>query len=206
VPPADNLRSIVASGVDLVVFTGSKAIRGPTGSGFVAGRADLVASVMLQHQDWDIAVELNDARRDWLWGTGPPFVMGMGRAFKVGKEDIAGAVAALEAYATRDHDEDIRQWTKRLQSIQAGLCHLPGLQLELQPADESNPVPLLKVGTVSPAPAVQDLADDLRRRDPVVWLGLSLFPARQVWIDPVNLQEGDDELLVAAFTDVLRQR
>jgi L-seryl-tRNA(Ser) seleniumtransferase len=205
VPPVRNLRAILADGTDLAVFTGSKAVRGPAGSGFVAGRGDLVRSVMLQHQDWDVAVELSKARDQWLWGTSPPFVMGMGRAFKVGKEDIAGLVAALQAYDQRDHDADRRDWSGRLSSIAAALSGLPGIDVRLREADDDCAVPLLYVAAATTSWPIERLAAELRTGDPAVWLSMSLFPEREVWIDPVNLRDGDDALLISAFEEALRR-
>jgi D-glucosaminate-6-phosphate ammonia-lyase len=202
VPPARNLQAILADGTDLAVFTGSKAVRGPAGSGFVAGRNDLVRSVMLQHQDWDVAVELSNARDQWLWGTSPPFVMGMGRAFKVGKEDIAGLVAALQAYHQRDHDADRREWSGRLSSIAAALSRLPGIDVHLSEADD-RAVPLLYVSAAATSWPIERLAAELRTGDPAVWLSMSLFPEREVWVDPVNLRNGDDALLISAFEEAL---
>jgi D-glucosaminate-6-phosphate ammonia-lyase len=206
VPPARNLRAILADGTDLAVFTGSKAVRGPAGSGFVAGRGDLVRSVMLQHQDWDVAVELGNARDQWLWATSPPFVMGMGRAFKVGKEDIAGLVAALQAYDQRDHDADLRDWSARLRSIAAELSLLEGIDVDLREAGDDRAVPQLQVTADAAGWPVERLAAELRTGDPAVWLSMSLFPEREVWIDPVNLQDGDDALLISAFEKALRRR
>jgi len=206
VPPARNLRAILADGTDLAVFTGSKAVRGPAGSGFVAGRGDLVRSVMLQHQDWDVAVELGNARDQWLWATSPPFVMGMGRAFKVGKEDIAGLVAALQAYDQRDHDADLRDWSARLRSIAAELSLLKGIDVDLREAGDDRAVPQLQVTADAAGWPVERLAAELRTGDPAVWLSMSLFPEREVWIDPVNLQDGDDALLISAFEKALRRR
>ncbi len=205
VPPARNLQAILADGTDLAVFTGSKAVRGPAASGFVAGRSDLVRSVMLQHQDWDVAVELSNARDQWLWGTSPPFVMGMGRAFKVGKEDIAGLVAALQAYHQRDHDADQRDWSGRLSSIAAALSRLPGIDVHLREADDDRAAPLLYVSAAATGWPIERLAAELRTGDPAVWLSMSLFPEREVWIDPVNLRNGDDALLISAFEEALRR-
>jgi D-glucosaminate-6-phosphate ammonia-lyase len=205
VPPASNLRAILAAGADMTVFTGSKALRGPAGSGFVAGRSDLVRSVMLQHQDWDVAVELNNARDEWLWGTRPPLVMGMGRAFKVGKEDIAGLVTALQAYDERDHEADQHHWLRLLNSIAAELSKLPGVEVHLREGDKTTAVPLLQIDAAAGWPAGR-LAAELRAVDPAVWLGMSLFPDREIWIDPVNLQEGDESLLVSVFEDTLRRQ
>lgn len=72
----EDLRAFVGGGVDLVTFSGGKAIGGPS-SGIIAGRADLV-----------------DACRAQL--------SGIGRPMKVGKEAIIGLVTALESYVERD--------------------------------------------------------------------------------------------------------
>ncbi len=53
-PRRANLRRFIAEGADLVAFSGGKAIGGPQSSGILAGRADLIASVALQHQDMDV--------------------------------------------------------------------------------------------------------------------------------------------------------
>src|SRR5262245_21840686 len=41
-PPRSNLRDIVATGADLVAFSGGKAIRGPQATGILCGRRDLI--------------------------------------------------------------------------------------------------------------------------------------------------------------------
>lgn len=53
-PPVENLRRFIDEGADLVCFSGGKAIAGPQASGILTGRADLIASVALQHQDMDV--------------------------------------------------------------------------------------------------------------------------------------------------------
>ena len=94
-PPRSNLRRFIAEGADLVVFSGGKAIGGPQASGILAGRADLIASVALQHQDMDVRPETWN-KRGLLDGTvaGIPH-QGFGRAMKVGREEIAGLITAL---------------------------------------------------------------------------------------------------------------
>jgi L-seryl-tRNA(Ser) seleniumtransferase len=81
-----DLAGFLASGADLVLYSGHKFLGGPT-SGIVAGTKARVRDVYLQNR-------------------------GIGRGMKVGKEGIVGALAALQAWKTRDH-EGIRARERR---------------------------------------------------------------------------------------------
>ncbi|NYG45464.1 seryl-tRNA(Sec) selenium transferase [Bradyrhizobium sp. IAR9] len=76
----------LARGADLVIYSGGKCIRGPQSTGFLIGRKDL-------------------CRAAWL--NGPPH-HAIGRGMKVGKEEIVGALTALEDWlsnGSRDTDK-----------------------------------------------------------------------------------------------------
>src|SRR6185437_6671409 len=103
VPPVENLRRFVAAGADLVAFSGGKAIGGPQASGILVGRADLIASVALQHQDMDVYPATWN-RRGLIADqsvAGIPH-QGFGRSMKVGREEIVGLVTALRIFAAGD--------------------------------------------------------------------------------------------------------
>src|SRR5690606_21371192 len=78
----------LAQGADLVVYSGGRALRGPQCSGLLLGRRDLVQA-------------------SWLCSA-PHH--GLGRGMKVGREEVMGMLAAVEAWMTRDHDAEQRQW------------------------------------------------------------------------------------------------
>ncbi len=104
-PRVENLTRFVDEGADAVAFGGGKGIGGPAGTGFLAGRRDLVLSATLQQQDMYVHPSL------WSGPFGPsspagaagPARQGLGRMLKVGREEIAGLIAALESYVQRDH-------------------------------------------------------------------------------------------------------
>ena len=104
-PPADNLTRFIREGADLVAFSGGKGIGGPAASGFLAGRRDLVLSATLQQQDMYVHPSMWSGpfgHSGPIFSTDPPR-QGMGRMLKVGREEIAGLIAALEEYVQRDH-------------------------------------------------------------------------------------------------------
>jgi L-seryl-tRNA(Ser) seleniumtransferase len=76
-PPASNLWHYTAElGADLAVFSGGKHIRGPQSTGLIVGRKDLVEGCRMS-------------------ACPNPRV---GRAFKTGKEELAGFITALELF------------------------------------------------------------------------------------------------------------
>ena len=91
-----------------------------------------------------------------------------------------------------------------LNSIAAELSKLPGVEVHLREGDKTTAVPLLQIDAAA-GWAVGRFAAELRAGDPAVWLGMSLFPDREIWIDPVNLQEGEESLLVSVFENTLRR-
>ena len=123
-PPAGNLRALLEQGADLVSFSGGKHIQGPQASGILAGRRDLITSVALQHQDMDVYPDTWPARGLIADGTvsGPPH-HGLGRGFKVGKEEIAGLICALRAYLVRDFEAERLRLAAVADAIVARLEH-----------------------------------------------------------------------------------
>jgi L-seryl-tRNA(Ser) seleniumtransferase len=111
-PPSSNLRRFIDEGASLVAFSGGKAIRGPQGSGVLAGRRDLIESVRLQTLDMDVDADAWSARE----GSEPPH-HGLGRSMKVGKEEIAGVAAALREFTRRDHEAEAEEYASWLQSL-----------------------------------------------------------------------------------------
>jgi L-seryl-tRNA(Ser) seleniumtransferase len=106
VPPLSHLQLFVEQGADLVTFSGGKAICGPQASGFILGRADLVA-----------ACAANDSPN-----------MSVARGMKAGKEEICGLVKAVELYVERDHEADQAVWEGRVVRILSALDGLVGIK------------------------------------------------------------------------------
>ncbi len=78
-PPASNLWHYTRElGADLAIFSGGKHIRGPQSTGLVVGRKDLIAGCRMS--------ACPNPR--------------IGRAFKTGKEELAGFITALELFVS----------------------------------------------------------------------------------------------------------
>jgi L-seryl-tRNA(Ser) seleniumtransferase len=200
-PPAENLRRFIAEGADLVTFSGGKAIGGPQASGILAGRADLIRSVALQQQDMDVRPDTWTLRHELLGSgllPGPPH-HGLGRSMKVGKEEIAGLVVALEAFVRRDHAADQRRWQAQLDALARALEGVPGLCCRiLRPEETPRPYPFLLID-VAPAAfghTAVDVINLLQQATPLVCLAQGFVDEGAVAVIPTQLDDGD-ELVIA---------
>src|SRR5262249_46652247 len=117
------LRSLVAAGADLVAFSGGKAIRGPQATGVLCGRRDLVAAAAVQMLDMDDHPELWDPPADFIDRAKLPALPrhGIGRGFKVAKEQVVALLTALRLYAAGGYDDIVRGYRPRLERIAAEL-------------------------------------------------------------------------------------
>lgn len=202
-PPRANLRRYIAAGADLVAFSGGKTIRGPQASGFLAGRADLILSVGLQHQDMDV-LAATWARRSLLEsGLIPrPPLHGIGRSMKTGKEEIVGLLVALERYAALDEAAEARRWATLVERLAAGLEGVPGLGVRTEPAQaDGRPVPavVVTVDAVAFELTAVELVGRLAARNPIVMVGDHEAEAGIVRLDPENLDDAGVDEVIAAF-------
>lgn len=192
-PPRDNLRRLVEAGADLVLFSGGKAIGGPQSSGILAGRRDLIGSALVQMMDMDVHPQTWSASplidRDALKGI-PHH--GIGRGFKVGKEEIAGLLVALERFVARDDLAVAARLRQRLSAIADALA---GAALAVRRVDGDDPgsVPMLELHVGASA---QALSRRLQHGDPPVHLGEGRLESGILTINPLALQEQDDAELV----------
>ena len=106
-PPAGNLTRFIRDGADLVAFSGGKGIGAPAGSGFLAGRRDLVLRRRCSSRTCTYIQRSGRPTRsaEAPFSSDPPR-QGIGRMLKVGREEIAGLMAALAEYVERDHAAD----------------------------------------------------------------------------------------------------
>lgn len=142
-PPRSNLRRFIAEGADLVAFSGGKAIGGPQASGILAGRADLIASVALQHQDMDVRQATWNKRDLISQGSvkGIPH-QGFGRSMKVGREEVIGLLTALKRFAAGSDEDDAARWSELLSMIESLVGGIDGVLIRRQ-FNPKRPIPYL---------------------------------------------------------------
>ncbi|EHV5736728.1 D-glucosaminate-6-phosphate ammonia lyase, partial [Salmonella enterica] len=98
----EDLRGWVASGADMVIYSGAKAFNAPT-SGFITGKKTWIAACKAQHQ-------------------------GIARAMKIGKENMVGLVYALENY----HQGQTTVTAEQLRPVAEAISAIRGLYADIE--------------------------------------------------------------------------
>jgi D-glucosaminate-6-phosphate ammonia-lyase len=205
-PPRANLRRFIADGADLVVFSGGKAIGGPQASGILAGRADLIASVALQHQDMDVRPET------WSWRplldsgllAGVPH-QGFGRSMKVGREEIVGLITALRRFAAGSDDDDLERWQRCLDPIERALEGIPGIRVGRH-VPQHKPVPALRIDLEGDCAATRahDLVNHLLDGEPSIAIDQSYAEHGRLSINPQGLTAEEATAVARRLREELR--
>jgi L-seryl-tRNA(Ser) seleniumtransferase len=178
-----DLRGFLAKGADLVAYSAHKFLGGPT-AGIVAGRKDLVRAAFLQNY-------------------------GIGRGMKAGKESIAGAIAALEAWGKRDHASVRAREAAYLKLWMERLAKVPGLTPSVVPDPTDNPLDRLKleVAAAESGTTAWALAAALARAEPPIIVRDHEVEHGHFYLDPCNLHPGEAEVVadqIAAVAAAIR--
>lgn len=119
-PPVENLWAITAKGASTCIFSGGKDLKGPQASGLVVGKRDFM---------------------QWVEATAFP-TYGIGRMFKLGREEIVGLWFAVEEYVGADHaarSATADAWIERMQNAFKGS---PAVTVErAYPNEAGQPIP-----------------------------------------------------------------
>ena len=170
-----------ARGADLVVYSISKLMRGPAASGLLLGREPLVRAA---------------------WYNGPPH-QSFGRVMKISKEQIVGAVAAVERWLTHDHDAEQREWRKRLEGIEARLRPINALKLSWH--ELAGGIPRLEVDWSGYLPELTftKLQSELLARQPRILIDDFGGTETSTKINPFALSDEGAELVAEALFESL---
>lgn len=206
-PPGSNLKSFIAAGADLVAFSGGKHIQGPQSTGILCGRRELILSAALQHQDMDVFPETWPLRSLIEKGTvtGPPH-HGIGRGFKVGKEEIAGLVTALELYQSRDFAAERARWTADMECIAAGISDIPGVIARLQypqPNGREVPSAIVKIDAAVAGIDAHAVINALQEGDPPICVFEKFAGSGEIVFFPEALRSGEAAIVARRLRAVL---
>jgi D-glucosaminate-6-phosphate ammonia-lyase len=182
-PPRENLTKYTAQGADLVSFSGGKAVRGPQSTGFLVGKPE-----------WIEYARLNNAPNP-----------GVTRAQKVSKEEIAGLLAALEAFTEVDEEAETKRYREQMNFIVDQIAEIPGIIAETQHNyDHYIPHTVVTFSEDWRGPDYAEIATRLKAGSPRIYAAVDYRPIPDhMWIDPLNLQDGEVEIVAEQFRKIL---
>lgn len=192
-PPRANLRRILATGADLVAFSGGKAIRGPQATGILCGQRALISPAAVQMLDMDDHYE--------LWEPPPELIdkqklggiprHGIGRALKVSKEQIVALLTALKLFTSGAYLAELADHRRRLEAIATSLEGLPVI-CSVQVAADGETVPLLEIKVGEGA---LEVCRHLRQGQPPVFVGHGLLHEGKLVVNPLHLDDAQAQVL-----------
>ena len=181
-PPVENLWRFTQMGAACAIFSGGKDLRGPQSSGLVVGRKWLI-----------------DAMRPH--GNPNP---GIGRPMKVGKEEMAGLLAAVQRYLALDH----RARCERDERVVAVWCDafnsLRGVRARRSyPNEAGQPLPRCEVLLGADAALTrEELVAALLGGSPAISVAASPDPAG-IYLNPMTLTDEETQLVAQRLTGLL---
>lgn len=176
----EDLRFWPATGADLVLFSGPKALGAPT-SGFICGTAELIEACRAQYG-------------------------GIARPMKVGKENLMGLLEAVRQYTSVDPEQRGAAMRRRMAALSNRLAALPGLTTSVV-RDESGRHIYRVLLTIDQAVAGRDaasLAEEMANGTPAVYLRDFKVHLGQLEVDPRALTAEGEEQVFHRLAEVLQ--
>jgi uncharacterized pyridoxal phosphate-dependent enzyme len=176
-------------GASFVGYSGGKCLRGPQSSGMLLGKADLIKAAWFQaapHHNY-------------------------GRALKCSKEETMGLLAAVRQWYKRDHPGEQRMWRGWMQTVEARLKPIKGLQFEyLEPQGLSNRATRLRVRWDAAQVGITGTELEKRLNDGTPRIMVEPATGRRpdamassITLMPYMMDSGEDRILADALFKVL---
>jgi seryl-tRNA(Sec) selenium transferase len=176
-------------GATAVAYSGGKCIRGPQAAGLLLGEKNLLKAA---------------------WANSAPH-HAYGRSLKVGKEEIMGMLAAVEAWTKRDYDAEMKLWQSWIDGIAANLDKISGVTTRVEPPEGlSNKTPILRIEWDGEKLGItgEEVRNHLLDTEPRIVFGSAHGRrpdqmASLLSITPYMLMPGDDKILSDRLHQVL---
>lgn len=182
IPPMSNLWYFTRElGADAVLFSGGKGLRGPQTSGLILGRKHIIDGCAVHGAP-------NHA---------------IGRPMKVGKEEIAGAVAAMEWSLQQDEPALIQRYEDVVRFWIDGVNDIPGVTAERGfPSEAGQPHPRAILSLSADAACTRDeLVERLWNRNPRI--AVSEDDTVNIALNPQTIEQGEEQVVLEAIKDEL---
>jgi len=185
-PPKENLWYYTTKlGADAVIFSGGKHLKGPQCTGLIAGKKEITTLCR--------KLASPNAR--------------IGRAFKTGKEELAGFITALEIFVKTDTEDRFKQQEAILSYVSETLKKKTGLSTVLQNRGRLGTYQPLLIGLLPEGLTAAECNEYARKCEVPVDLGVYQTefkkPDNMFFINAYNLQPFEAEAVINAIAGFL---
>ncbi|HEX4019856.1 MAG TPA: aminotransferase class V-fold PLP-dependent enzyme [Acidobacteriaceae bacterium] len=195
-PPIPRLWKYTNMGYDLVTFSGGKDIRGPQAAGLLMGKEELIRCSLLNMSPQEDTI---------------------GRASKVGKEEICGMLKALEMFLASDQDAILKQYYVQLGHISDKVKKIPSVTTayDFNPNQIANhtvsmsiswdpaKILLTRKQVTEQLAASKPLSIRLAGGDGGGWKKGGAKPRPSVGITPWMLKPGEEKIIADRLSEIL---
>ncbi len=173
----EDFTKYIAMGADIVIYSGGKALEGPT-SGFICGKQELMDACRKQYK-------------------------GIGRPMKIGKEGMAGLMVALKQYAHRD--VDVEGQLSRMQQLCEELEGVPGLTCSIKQDEAGREIyrATIEVDSQEAGMTAGDLLHALELGNPAIFLRHHYVNIGILSVDPRPLLKGQETVIAETIKLIL---
>jgi L-seryl-tRNA(Ser) seleniumtransferase len=183
-PPVSNLHRFTEKGAACAIFSGGKDLRGPQASGLVVGKRAMI-----------------EAMRP----LGSPNA-GIGRPMKVGKEEMAGLLAAVKRYIKLDHEERLERDERVVAEWGSALNHIAGIAAQRSfPNEAGQPHPRCEF-IIDPATTgitrdevIQQLWDGEPR------IAVAASGENGIYLNPMTLTDEEANIVAERLNQILKR-
>lgn len=175
----EDLKKYISMGCDLVCYSGQKALEATT-SGFVTGRKDLISYCKKQY-------------------------IGIGRAMKVGKEQIMGLLSALEQYANKDMVSYVNRQHEITDYLISELGNIDGLSCKKVQDEAGREIYRcqIKVDEQKLHMTAIEIDKKLKSGNPSIYCRHHALAEGIISFDPRPMVDGDKELIVSKMKKII---
>ncbi|MEK5172578.1 DgaE family pyridoxal phosphate-dependent ammonia lyase [Heyndrickxia sp. FSL W8-0496] len=174
-----DFRKYIDMGADIVIYSGGKALEGPT-SGFICGKKNFMEACRKQYK-------------------------GIGRAMKVGKEAISGLIVALNQYPLKNIcvDEQITRMTALCEKLN----EVNGLSCSIQQDEAGRPIyrAQIEVGKNAAGITAETLLHQLESGNPAIYLRHHYVNIGIISVDPRPLLPGQENIIAERIIAIIKE-
>jgi len=130
--------------------------------------------------------------------------MALGRPMKVGKEEIAGLLAAVKRYLALDHDAIMRTWEAQVATVIAAFDGAPHVTARRAfPSEAGQPMPRAEIifDAAKLGISRDDILKRLRGGEPSI--ALAAAGEHGVFVNPQTLEVGQERIICERLREVL---